>query len=110
MADRATDWRLLYWEAVGHWLAFHRTGEAEQIAWGEMLLRWHRMHGGRPVPGWQCAGCGEPIRGLAALDLADGNRVHLDHLDCLLSFGEGWRNKATTGLRALGLAPPARRG
>jgi hypothetical protein len=44
--------------------------------------------------------------GLAALDLADGNRVHLDKLDCLLSFGERWRGEAANGLRTLGLDPP----
>jgi hypothetical protein len=46
---------------------------------------------------------------LPGLDLADGNRVHLDGahgLDCLLSFGERWLAEATAGLRALGFGPP----
>jgi len=75
---------------------------------GELEDRWHRLHGSR-VPQWQCAGCGEPISGLPALNLADGNRAHLDQahgLDCLLSFGERWRREATGGLRTLGLDPP----
>jgi hypothetical protein len=66
------------------------------------------QYGERP-PYWQCAGCREPIGGLAALDLGDGNRVHLDDahgLGCLLAFGERWRGEATAGLRALGLDPP----
>jgi hypothetical protein len=50
-----------------------------------------------------------PRLGEAALDLADGTRVHLDEahrLDCLLAFGERWRGEAVAGLRALGLDPP----
>ena len=70
-----------------------------------MQVRWHRLHGER-VPKWQCAGCGEPVGGLATLDLADGNRVHLNKLDCLLSYGERWRSEAAAGLEALGLDPP----
>jgi hypothetical protein len=78
---------------------------AQHVAWGELLKEWHEHHGQR-WPTWQCAGCGEPIGGLAALDLADGNRVHIDKLDCLLSFGQRWRDEATAGLQALGLDPP----
>ena len=72
-----------------------------------MQVRWHLVHGVR-LPQWQCAGCGKPIGGLAALDLVCGNRVHLETLDCLFSFGERWRAEATAGLRALGLDPPAK--
>jgi len=46
-------------------------------------------------------------KGQQALDLSDGNRVHLDKLDCLLRFGERWRSEAAAGLRELGLDPPA---
>jgi hypothetical protein len=70
-----------------------------------MQDRWHRLHGTR-APAGQCAGCGEPIGGLAALDLADGSRVHIEKLDCLFSFGERWRSEAAAGLRTLGLDPP----
>jgi hypothetical protein len=56
---------------------------------------------------WQCAGCGEPIADLPSMTLADGNRVHLDGLGCLLAFGDRWRGEATAGLGALGLDPPA---
>jgi len=85
----------------------HGTGEAARLACGELLSRWHRLHGAR-APEWQCAGCGEPIGGLAALDLADGNRVHFgDSLDCLLAFGERWRREEAASLRAVGVDPPA---
>ena len=110
--DRAVlaplDWRVRHREALAYWSAFHPAGEAARLAWGEIENHWHMRHGER-VPHWQCAGCREPIGGLPALDLADGNRVHLDQahaLDCLLSFGKRWRAEATTGLRALGLDPP----
>jgi hypothetical protein len=107
MAALAADWRARHREALAYWGALHPTEEAERLAWGELEDRWHRLHGVR-APKWQCAGCGEPIGGRAALDLADGNRVHLDKLDCLLAFGERWRHEATDGLRALGLNPPGR--
>jgi hypothetical protein len=110
--DRAVvappDWRVRHCEALAYWSAFHPAGEAARLAWGEIENLWHMQHGER-VRHWQCAGCREPIGGLPALDLADGNRVHLDQahaLGCLLCFGERWRAEATTGLRALGLDPP----
>ena len=103
----ATGWPARYREALAnYWGALNPAAEAARLAWGEMQWRWHRLYGER-APKWQCAGCGEPIGGLAALDLADGNRVHLDTLDCLLSFGERWRSEAAVGLRTLGLHPPA---
>jgi hypothetical protein len=95
-------------KALAYWSAFHATGEAARLAWGEVENHWHMQYGER-APHWQCAGCREPIGGLAALELGDGNRVHLDEvhgLDCLLSFGDRWRGEAITGLRALGLDPP----
>jgi len=110
LAALAADWRARHREALTHWSALHPMDEAAELAWGELEDRWHRIHGARIAP-WQCAGCGEPIGGPAALGLADGNRVHLgDSLDCLLSFGELWRREATLGLRALGLDPPTEAG
>ena len=103
------DWRERHSEALAYWGALHPTPEAARLAWRELEDHWHRLHGAC-FPQWQCAGCRDPIGGLAALDLADGNRVHLDEvhgLDCLLAFGERWRREATAGLRALGLDPPA---
>ena len=106
MAAFAADWRTRYREALARWGALHGAEEAARLAWGELLSHWHRRHGKR-APEWQCAACGQAIGGLAALTLADGNRVHLDRLDCLLAFGERWRSEATTSLKALGLnAPP----
>ena len=103
MAALATDWSIRRREALARWGALHGAEEAARLAWGELLGHWHRLHGKR-APEWQCAGCGEPIGRLTALDCADGNRVHLD--DCLLAFGERWRREATTGLQAHGLVPP----
>ena len=95
--------RTINWELSGA----RPESSAQRIAWSELLNEWHRRHGTRISQG-QCAGCGEPIGGRTTLDLADGNRVHLDGLDCVLRFGERWRREATAGLRALGLDPPAR--
>jgi hypothetical protein len=102
----AADWRVRHREALAYWSAFHPADEAAQLAWGELQIRWHRLHG-EHLPQWQCAGCGEPLGGFAALTLVDGNRVHLGTLDCLLSFGDRWRGEATAELKALGLAAPA---
>jgi hypothetical protein len=109
--DEAAGWRARHREALAHHAALHPPAEAARLAWGELECRWHRLHGAR-VPPEQCAGCGKPIpgsspgTGLAALDLADGNRVHFETLDCLLAFGKRWRGEATAGLRALGIDPP----
>jgi hypothetical protein len=103
-------WRARHREALAHWSTFRPIDEAAGLAWGELEDLWHRLHGSR-APVWQCAGCGEPIGGLAALRLADSNRVHLgDSLDCMFTFGQRWRGEATAGLRALGLDEPPDRG
>jgi hypothetical protein len=107
--DGPTDWRTRYREATAHWGALHPPVEAAGLAWGELLARWHRLHGER-TPEWQCAGCGAPIGGLPALALSDGARVHLGQLDCLIRYGEQWRRTATVGLRTQGLDPPAATG
>jgi hypothetical protein len=104
-AALAADWGARHREALAHWGALRAADEAAWLAWGELQDRWHRLHGAR-APEWQCAGCGEPVGGLAALTLADGNRVHLHKLDCLLRFGKRWRSEAAAGLEALGLVPP----
>jgi hypothetical protein len=107
IAALAAEWRARHREALANWSAFRPIKEAAGLAWGELEDRWHKLHGAR-TPAWQCAGCGEPVGGRAALRLADGNRVHVaDSLDCLFAFGERWRREATSGLRALGLDPPA---
>jgi hypothetical protein len=93
--------RRMNWELSGA----RSESQARGLAWGELQDRWHRLHGTR-VPQWQCAGCGKPVGGLPALDLADGNRVHVDALGCLLAFGERWRAEATAGLGSHGLYPP----
>jgi hypothetical protein len=93
--------RAINWELSGA----RPESRARGIAWGELLNEWHKRHG-RRWPASQCAGCGRPLGGLAALNLGDSNRVHLDKLDCLLAFGKRWRSEAAAGLRTLGLDPP----
>ncbi len=60
--------------------------KAKQLAWGDMLNEWHSLHG-RRWPAWQCAGCEKLVGGLEPLNLPDGNRVHFEPIDCLISFG-----------------------
>jgi hypothetical protein len=79
--------------------------EAQRLAWGDVENEWHDLHGQRR-PSWQCAGCEKLIGGLAAVDLPDGNRVHLKPINCLIRFGKRWRGDARKALVALGLEPP----
>ncbi len=102
----AADWRTRHREALAYWSVLHRYDIAASLAWGELQDRWHRLQGAR-LPGWQCAGWGEAIGGLPTLDLADGNRVHFETLNCLLRYGHCWRRAATGALSAMGLKPPA---
>jgi hypothetical protein len=77
----------------------------QSLAWGAAQNRWHLEHGER-VPPDLCAGCRQPIGGAEALDLIDGNRVHLsDGYNCLIRHGERWRAAATRALAELGLKP-----
>jgi hypothetical protein len=79
--------------------------EARQLAWGNLQSEWWRRHA-RRWPHWQCSGCEQPIGGLAAIDLPDGNRVHLNPLDCAIAFGKRWRSAADAGVAGFGLVPP----
>jgi hypothetical protein len=101
----AAEWRARHREALAYWSALYPPDEAAALAWGEIEGRWHKLHGARWPP-WQCAGCDQPIGGLAAVTLADGNRVHLGKLGCLLCFGRRWRSAAASALRSLGIERP----
>jgi hypothetical protein len=79
--------------------------EARRLAWGDLQNEWHALHGTR-FPTWQCAGCRKPLSGFNTLDLNDGNRVHLDDIECLITFGRRWRSIAHEWLVACGLKPP----
>src|SRR6266478_6719489 len=95
LAD-ATGWPARHHEALAHWRALHPE-EAVGLAWGELQDRWHKLHGERVSPDL-CSGCRRSIGDGKALDLCDGNRVHLDDLNCLLQHGERWRRAATGAL------------
>ncbi len=81
---------------------------AKHLAWGDLQNEWHNRYGKR-WPRWQCAGCDAPIGDRDTLDFHDGNRVHFEPLDCLISFGKRWRGAADTALIAIGLVPPTAR-
>lgn len=80
--------------------------DAARLAWGELECRWHRFHG-EPTPEWQCAGCGEPIGGSPSIDFLNGDRVHLQGLDCLIRYGGRWRGAGGRALIGMGLEPSA---
>jgi hypothetical protein len=107
-SNSQVDWRALYEEraAICEFDGGYTRNEAEALAWGEIENRWHLEHGHR-VPRDLCAGCRRPIGASEALDLIDGNRVHLTNSNfCLLQHGNRWRANATRALLALGLRPP----
>jgi hypothetical protein len=57
-------------------------------------MQWHLEHGER-LGLVICAGCRRFFGpGEAALELADGNAVHLDSYRCLIAWGEHWRAAA----------------
>jgi hypothetical protein len=90
------------WEGHGG----YPRSEAELLAWRELECRWHLAHC-PPAAAGICAGCGQPLGGVAVVVMIDGNRVHdrAGHA-CLITYGERWRDAATRALIALGLQPP----
>jgi hypothetical protein len=102
------DWRELFEEraAIRDFDGRYTRAQAERLAWGEVENRWHLPHGDR-IPRDLCAGCRRPIGNTEALDMIDGNRVHLTASNgCLIQHGNRWRTSATRALMALGLRPP----
>ena len=103
-------WRDRFAARIVHWFHDDRGWEeAKRLAFGELILAWHRSHGARPLPG-RCAGCGDDMPAEAGLVLSDGARLHLDSVrgvDCLIAYGQKWRGTAVGALQALGLDPPA---
>jgi hypothetical protein len=99
-------WRERFAAKAVQWFVGDRDWEAaKRLAWGDLENEWHHQHGKRR-PSWQCAGCDAPIGGSQALNLPDGNRVHLEPIDCLIRFGKRWRGDASDALVAFGLEPP----
>jgi hypothetical protein len=99
-------WRERFAAKAVQWFQGDRNWEAaKRLAWGDLENEWHHQHGKR-CPSWQCAGCNAPIGGSQALNLPDGNRVHLEPIDCLIRFGKRWRGAACEALVAFGLEPP----
>jgi hypothetical protein len=108
--DRSpADWRDLYEErsAIRQYGGHYSRADAEALAWSEVQTRWH-MECGERVSRDLCAGCRRPIGTKKALDLIDGNRVHIGEDNaCLIRHGERWRAAAMRALVALGLRPPS---
>jgi hypothetical protein len=104
--DEGQRWRERYTALTFLWSnGGRRTWErAQQLAWGDLQNEWHAAHGSRH-PSWQCAGCQKPIGGQAAL-VPDGNRVHFEDIECLITFGRRWRSVAHNQLIASGLNAP----
>jgi hypothetical protein len=99
-------WRHRFTVRTFQWLVGRRDLEtAKRLAWGDLQNEWHERYG-RRWPARQCAGCGEPLGGLDLIELPDGNRVHLEPIDCLITFGNRWRAEADQALSAFGLQSP----
>jgi hypothetical protein len=108
-SNAEVDWRDLFEEraAIREFEGGYPRAEAERLAWGNLENRWHLQYGER-VPRDLCAGCRKPIGNADALDLIDGNRVHLaGDRGCLIRHGHRWRAVASRALAELGLRPLA---
>jgi hypothetical protein len=83
--------------------------DAELLAFGDMVLEWHRTHGASPYPR-RCAGCGDELPDFAGIVVDRGGaRVHFDEArrnECIIAYGAKWRATAVVGLQALGLDVP----
>jgi hypothetical protein len=82
--------------------------EAMRSVWAEAECIWHCRHGAPPDPN-RCAGCGEWMLDGPGMRFNDGAVIHFgnpDRLDCLILYGQKWREAASAGLIALGLKRP----
>jgi len=63
----AEDWRDFFHERAAHreFDGGYSRADAERLAFGEMILAWHRRHGARPDP-HRCAGWATNYRAIAA--------------------------------------------
>jgi hypothetical protein len=106
-----TEWWLdLFNERAAHreFDGGYSRAEAERLAFGEMLLEWHRRYGARPDL-HRCAGCDDQLPSKGGLTLCDGAVVHFDAVrgvDCVISYGKKWRGAAVAALNAFGICPP----
>lgn len=111
-------WMTLYKDWLAYWSAPRKTphraagvasyskAEAQQLAFAEVELRWHRRHG-ELVDVGLCAGCLLPLDRSTALHTGDGNEVHHGDDDaCLIAYGKRWRAAACKALAGMGLTPP----
>jgi len=66
-------WRDLFDERAAHheFDGGYSRADAERLAFGEMILEWHRLLGVPPEPN-HCAGCGDELPGEGGLYLCDG--------------------------------------
>jgi hypothetical protein len=109
-AAGAEYWRDYFDERAAHreFDGGHSRADAERLAFGEMILEWHRRNGARPDPD-RCAGCGDDLATKGGLALCDGARVHFDAVrgvDCIIAYGKKWPSAAVVALRELGFNPP----
>ena len=99
-------WRGRFTAKAVRWFVGGALERRQTAGLGDLENDWHHQHGKR-CPSWQCAGCDAAIGGSQALNLPDGNRVHFEPIDCLISFGKRWRGAACEALIAFGLEPPS---
>jgi len=83
-------WRDLFDERAAHreFDGGYSRADAERLAFGEMILEWHRLLGVPPEPN-HCAGCGNELPGEGGLCLCDGAYVHFDGVrgvDCIVKY------------------------
>jgi hypothetical protein len=105
----AADWRAEYDEraAIYEFDGHQTRAEAERMAWNAVASRWYRECGERTPPNL-CAGCGEPISGVAhVLLLPHDERAHSDEgYACIVAYGRRWKSAAADALSSFGIPAP----
>ena len=100
-------WRGRFTAKAVQWSVGGRDWDAaKRLAWGDLENEWHESTVKR-CPHGNAQGATRRIGGSQALNLPDGNSVHFEPIDCLISFGKRWRGAACEALVAFGLEPPS---
>jgi hypothetical protein len=102
--DDVTSWKSWMQSRIAVWQARGWSGaEVLQIVWSEAECAWSLRHHPAANPN-RCAGCGRWMLDAPGMSLLDGAVVHVGgpvQLDCLIVYGEQWRQAASAALVAL---------
>lgn len=104
VGDDPAAWLAWMQSRIAVWQARGLSGaEVSQIVWSEAECAWSLRHHPAADPN-RCAGCGRWMLDAPGMSLLDGAVVHVGgpvQFDCLIVYGEQWRQAASAALVAL---------